>query len=110
MAEPLLQNIDGTAAFEPVDGGAVAQVVEGEGPELLILFLGLLGHSLDDATKVGGGLAIGGGGALPAAGTAAGYGPMPEQRLGLQRNRQLCKNGEAEIVAAVDEIDHPQLV
>jgi hypothetical protein len=32
MAQSLLQNIDGTAAFQPVDRGAMVQVVEGEGP------------------------------------------------------------------------------
>jgi hypothetical protein len=53
VAKPLLQSIDGTATFEPIDGVDMAQIMEPERSEMLILFLGLDRHGLNDAAKVG---------------------------------------------------------
>jgi hypothetical protein len=41
MTETLLQNVYRMATFEPIDREPVAQMMEGKGPEILILFLGL---------------------------------------------------------------------
>jgi hypothetical protein len=53
VTEPLLQNVDRAATFEPIDRMDVAQIVETERPEVLILFLSLLGGRLNDAPEVG---------------------------------------------------------
>jgi hypothetical protein len=97
-------SIDGTATFEPIDGVDMAQIMEPERSEMLILFLGLDRHGLNDAAKVGWYLAVGPGRRVPQAPFAL-RGAMPEQRSGLQRGGQGREQRQPKILPVILQID-----
>jgi hypothetical protein len=108
MTEPLLQNVDRTTAFEPIDRGSMTQMVEGEGAKVLILFLGLLCDGCNDTPEVTRHLFVTLRRTLAAA-PKPGLMAVPEQRLGLKRDAKGSEYLKTEVVPLIDKIKYAEL-